>query len=77
MAFTKAWRDFKRMQDVAVAASALIYAGAVVHAFSVLPGGAALVARHALIWPAGRPWPASPCRCWSCRSGGAWPVMSG
>lgn len=53
MAFTKAWRDFKRMQDVAVAASALIYAGAVVHAFSVLPGGAALVARHALIWPAG------------------------
>lgn len=53
MAFTKAWRDFKRMQDVAVAASALIYAGAVVHAFSVLPGGTALIARHALVWPAG------------------------
>ncbi len=52
MALIKAWRDFKRMQDVAVAASSLIYAGAVVHAFSVLPGGTAVVARHALVWPA-------------------------
>ena len=52
MAFTKAWRDFKRMQDVAVAASGLIYSGAVVHAFSVLPGGARVIAQHALVWPA-------------------------
>lgn len=52
MAFTKAWRDFRRMQDVATAASSLIYAGSVVHAFSVLPGGPAVIARHALVWPA-------------------------
>lgn len=52
MAFTKAWRDFRRMQDVAAAASCLIYAGSVVHAFSVLPGGPAVIARHALVWPA-------------------------
>ena len=52
MAFTKAWRDFRRMQDVGAAASCLIYAGSVVHAFSVLPGGADRIARHALVWPA-------------------------
>lgn len=52
MAFLKAWRDFRRMQDVATAASSLIYAGSVVHAFSVLPGGPAVIARHALVWPA-------------------------
>ena len=51
MAFTKAWRDFKRMQDVASAASCLIYAGSVVHSFSVLPGGPATIARHTLVWP--------------------------
>ena len=53
MAFTRAWRDFKRMQDVAVWAASLIYVGAVLHAFQVLPGGAALVAQRTLIWPAG------------------------
>lgn len=53
MAFTKAWRDFRRMQDVAVAASCLIYSGAVVHAFNVLPGGPPVIARHALLWPGG------------------------
>lgn len=52
MAFIKAWRDFRRMQDVATVASSLIYAGSVVHAFSVLPGGPAVIARHALVWPA-------------------------
>ncbi|MDO8800949.1 hypothetical protein [Phenylobacterium sp.] len=52
MALIKAWRDFRRMQDVATAASSLIYAGSVVHAFSVLPGGPAVIARHALVWPA-------------------------
>lgn len=39
------------MQDVGAAASCLIYAGSVVHAFSVLPGGPAVIARHALVWP--------------------------
>jgi hypothetical protein len=53
MAFTRAWRDFKRMQDVAVAASALIYAGAVVNAFAVLPGGPRLAVQFTLLWPAG------------------------
>ena len=44
MAYTRPWRDFKRMQDVAFGAASLIYAGAVAHAFQVLPGGAAMVA---------------------------------
>lgn len=39
MAFTRAWRNFKRMQDLTVAAAGLIYAGAVVHAIGRLPGG--------------------------------------
>ena len=52
MTFIRAWRDFRRMQDVAVGAAALIYAGAVVNAFQVLPGGAGLIAQRTLIWPA-------------------------
>jgi hypothetical protein len=51
MAFTPAWRNFKRMQDVTVAIAALIYAGATVRAFGVLPGGAELIAQRTLIWP--------------------------
>lgn len=53
MAFKRPWRDFKRMQDVAVGAASLIYAGAVVNAFQVLPGGTHMIVRHTLIWPAG------------------------
>jgi hypothetical protein len=53
MAFTRAWRNFRRMQDVAVAASGLIYAGAVVNAFAVLPGGPHLAVQFTLLWPAG------------------------
>ncbi|MDP3658404.1 hypothetical protein [Phenylobacterium sp.] len=52
MAFTRAWVNFKRMQDVAAAAAMLIYAGAVVRAFQVLPGGSELIVQRALIWPA-------------------------
>jgi hypothetical protein len=52
MAFTRAWRNFKRMQDLTVAAASLIYAAAVVHALAVLPGGAALALRWTLFWPA-------------------------
>ncbi|MFC3068653.1 hypothetical protein [Phenylobacterium soli] len=52
MAFTRAWRNFKRMQDLTVAAAGLIYAGAVVHAFDRLPGGTAVVLRWTLMWPA-------------------------
>ena len=52
MAFTRAWRNFKRMQDLTVAAAGLIYAGAVVHAVDRLPGGLITVLRWTLMWPA-------------------------
>lgn len=39
------------MQDVAVGAASLIYAGAVVNAFKVLPGGVELIAQRTLLWP--------------------------
>jgi hypothetical protein len=49
---THAWRNFKRMQDVAAAAALLIYAGAVIHAWRVLPGAAGLKAELTLVFPA-------------------------
>jgi hypothetical protein len=52
MVFTRAWRNFKRMQDLTVAAASLIYAAATVHAVDVLPGGAAATLRWTLVWPA-------------------------
>jgi len=52
MVFTRAWRNFKRMQDLTVAAASLIYAAATVHAVGVLPGGAAATLRWTLVWPA-------------------------
>jgi hypothetical protein len=52
MAFTPAWRNFKRMQDITVAAACLIYAGAVVHAFGRLPGGTVTAFTWTLVWPA-------------------------
>jgi len=52
MAFTRAWRNFKRMQDLTVVIASLIYAGAVVHAVGRLPGGTATVLRWTLLWPA-------------------------
>src|SRR4051794_19752245 len=50
--YTRAWRNFKRMQDFTVAVASLIYAGAAVHAVGRLPGGHALVLRWILLWPA-------------------------
>lgn len=50
--YTRAWRNFKRMQDFTVAVASLIYAGAAVHAIGRLPGGQALVLRWILLWPA-------------------------
>jgi hypothetical protein len=50
--YTRAWRNFKRMQDLTVAAASLIYAGAAVHAIGRLPGGAGMVLRWILMWPA-------------------------
>jgi hypothetical protein len=52
MKVTAPWRMFRRMQDSAVAAAGLIYAGAVVHAWRVLPGEAALKAQRTLLFPA-------------------------
>ncbi|MFL5296578.1 MAG: hypothetical protein ACJ798_09390 [Phenylobacterium sp.] len=52
MAFIPAWRNFKRMQDLTVAAASLIYAAAVVNAVGRLPGGEAMVLRWTLLWPA-------------------------
>lgn len=51
MAHTRAWRNFRRMQDMTAAAASLIYAGAVVHAFQHLPGPTGLIAERTLIWP--------------------------
>ena len=50
--YTRAWRNFKRMQDLTVAVASLIYAGAAVHAVGRLPGGVTLVLRWVLLWPA-------------------------
>jgi hypothetical protein len=52
MAFTSAWRNFKRMQDLTVAASCLIYAAAVVDAMRRLPGGQAAVMQRTVLFPA-------------------------
>ena len=52
MAYTRAWRNFKRMQDLTVAIASLIYSGAAVHAVGRLPGGEAMVLRWILVWPA-------------------------
>jgi len=52
MAFTPAWRNFKRMQDLTVVAASLIYAAAVVHALGRLPGAAGGILRWTLLWPA-------------------------
>ena len=53
MTQTRAWRNFKRMQDVSAAAGLLIYAGAVVHAWRVLPGPPQLKFELTLLFPAG------------------------
>lgn len=52
MAYTRAWRNFKRMQDLTVVIASLIYAGAVAHAVGRLPGGLDKVLRWTLVWPA-------------------------
>lgn len=49
--YTRAWRNFKRMQDLTVAVAGLIYSGAAVHAMGRLPGGDAIVLRWILLWP--------------------------
>jgi hypothetical protein len=51
MAFTRAWRDFRRTQYLTVATAGLIYAGAVLHAFDRLAVPLPLAAQYALVWP--------------------------
>ena len=38
MTYTRAWRNFRRMQDSALLFAGLIYLGAVLHAWRILPG---------------------------------------
>lgn len=52
MAYTPAWRTFRRTQDLTVVMAVLIYAGAVVHAFARLPGDRSLIVQRTLMWPA-------------------------
>lgn len=51
MAHTRAWRNFKRMQDSTVAAASLIYVGAVMHAARALPDAPQLSLTSTLLWP--------------------------
>jgi hypothetical protein len=74
MAFIPAWRNFKRMQDLTVAAAVLIYAGAAVNAAGRLPGGPGMMLRWTLLWPAaylgfslGVPLLVSPLKRWLAR----------
>jgi hypothetical protein len=48
---TRAWRNFRRMQDFTVVTASLIYSAAAVHAVGRLPGSPALVLRWILLWP--------------------------
>jgi hypothetical protein len=50
--YTRAWRNFRRMQDFTVATAALIYSAAAVHAVGRLPGSPVMVLRWILLWPA-------------------------
>jgi hypothetical protein len=50
-AYTPAWRNFKRMQDMTVVIAGLIYSGAAVHAVGRLPGDEPMVLRWILLWP--------------------------
>lgn len=51
MAHSSAWRNFRRMQDMTLAAASLIYAGAVASAFQRLPASNAVIVERTLIWP--------------------------
>lgn len=53
MTHTRAWRQFKRIQDSTVLVATLIYAGGVVNAFDRLPVSPSLIGQMTLLWPAG------------------------
>jgi hypothetical protein len=52
MAFTPAWRNFKRMQDLTAVAAGLIYAAAVVHALGQPSAGTQRALLWTVLWPA-------------------------
>jgi hypothetical protein len=51
MTHTRAWRNFRRMQDSAALFASLIYLGAVLHAWRVLPGPDERKAMFTLAFP--------------------------
>ena len=51
MTYTRAWRNFRRMQDSAALFASLIYLAAVLHAWRVLPGPAERKAMFTLAFP--------------------------
>ncbi len=51
MTHTRAWRNFRRMQDSAVLFASLVYLGAVLHAWQVLPGPIERKAMFTLAFP--------------------------
>src|ERR1700749_1286397 len=51
MGYTRAWKNFKRMQDLTVVAACLIYAAGALNALERLPGGPAVAARWTFLWP--------------------------
>ena len=53
MTHTRAWRNFKRMEDSVCLFAGLIYMAAVLHAWRVLPGAMELKAIVTLAAPAG------------------------
>ncbi len=53
MGFSRAWLNFKRMEDISAIAAVLVYGAGVSQAFRLLPGGAEMVVRWTLVWPIG------------------------
>jgi hypothetical protein len=53
MSHTRAWRQFKRVQDTTVLVASLIYAGGVLNAFDRLPASPSVISRITLLWPGG------------------------
>jgi hypothetical protein len=53
MTHTRAWRQFKRIQDTTVLVASLIYAGGALNAFDRLPVSLSIIVQLTLIWPAG------------------------
>ena len=52
MRHTRAWRNFKRTEDIACLVASLIYLGAILHAWRVLPGPQSLKLLVTLFAPA-------------------------